>query len=228
MKRWSLVIIVKLELGKTQRFKGRLLKSHVYCLFSRQSEDRTSPNPIISLIFVVFWCSLRCFHICFDWAIDALCLDQNEKVVLAKHPLTNDEEHYTGHLKMMSKKFSTTATCLNINLTFPSTSCWKREVVSKETLKFRRSFGSCSVQYFGSDFIFLLLLQKLQFSDTMQPLTSQNISSRNSIIACFSRILLIVLIYKQNTFQRFCPTLNWSIIGAGVPLWSIYWQCVDH
>ena len=98
------------------------------CLFSRQSEDRTSPNPIISLTFVVFWCSLRCFHICFDWAIDALCLDQNEKVVLAKHPLTNDEEHYTGHLKMMSKKFSTTATCLNINLTFPSTSCWKKGV----------------------------------------------------------------------------------------------------
>ena len=57
------------------------------CLFSRQSEDRTSPNPIISLTFVVFWCSLRCFHICFDWAIDALCLDQNEKVVLAKHSL---------------------------------------------------------------------------------------------------------------------------------------------
>ena len=151
-----------------------------------------------------------------------------KRLSLQNIPLTNDEEHSTGHLKMMSKKFSTTATCLNINLTFPSTSCWKREVVSKETLKFRRSFGSCFLQYFGSDFIFLLFLQKLQFSDTMQPLRSQNLSSRNSIVACFSKILLIVLIYKQNPFQRFCPTLNWSIIGAGVPLWSIYWQYVDH
>ena len=136
-----------------------------------------------------------------------------KRLSLQNIPLTNDEEHYNGHLKMMSKKFSTTATCLNINLTFPSTSCWKREVVSKETLKFRRSFGSCSLQYFGSDFIFLLLLQKLQFSDTMQPLRSQNLSSRNSIVACFREFYSLYSFISKIHFNDFARPLIGALLG---------------
>ena len=38
-EKMKLFIIVKLELGKTQRFKGRLLKSHIY------SADKVKTEP---------------------------------------------------------------------------------------------------------------------------------------------------------------------------------------